>query len=733
MSAPMKALKLAWIAIVAISVLSTIAFASPSQPKSRLVPLKPAEIAFSGRSDGPRRLIVKFAEGSGVRVAHGEFFQQTESDAARDQTIDIFHINNVLKTRPSLLRTGAVKVERLFSRSEAALDADRKKGMARTGEELADLNLYYVISFDSSVDSAEAIELANSLLKLGVVETTYFEPTPHLNAVDISPPTPGFEHLQNHLDRAYDGKSVDPQSGLFYNGIDARFAWTIPGGRGAGMKFIDIEYGWDTNHEDLNMPTIARDPDTRDLWHGTAVLGLINAQPNGYGMTGIASDAKYGLVNVASGNAGPAVDNLALAINRAAGLAAPGDVILIEVGIDFDYRAAGCSYSYYTGVTTVPAEHYQAVFDAIKVATANGIIVVETASNGSANLDDPCFGKRYNRTFRDSGAIMVGASAKGSLQRVLTSSYGSRIDVQAQGNEVATTVSTANFNNLFALNPPDEKQQYTSLFSGTSSAGAIVTGAILSIQGIQKARNGRTFTPAQMRTLLTTHGTNPDAFAEYSQGGINGIGPMPNLRRTIEWMLTDAGNGRSKGDELSAASSTVNTQYVVTVTAGGNGTVSPTSASVPAFGKTWITATPAAGYVPIFFSGSCPVGTVYGNTYQTGQIVGNCSISVAFVTVPASPANVSVKAGNRSATFQFAPSAADPLAPTISYTVTCNGGTYSATAVSPPIHLSGLTNGVAYSCSVTGKNSVGSSAPSIVVHVTPIQAGNVFLPIKKGS
>ena len=95
MSAPMTALKLAWIAIVAISVLSTIAFASPSQPKSRLVPLKPAEIAFSGRSDGPRRLIVKFAEGSGVRVAHGEFFQQTESDAARDQTIDIFHINNV--------------------------------------------------------------------------------------------------------------------------------------------------------------------------------------------------------------------------------------------------------------------------------------------------------------------------------------------------------------------------------------------------------------------------------------------------------------------------------------------------------------------------------------------------------------------------------------------------------------------------------------------------------------
>lgn len=722
----------ALLAIFAASTLAAYGSSSPTESihKPRLVLTKPAEVIYSENKSNLQRLIVKFAEGSEVRFANGAFLQKRDIGLAPRHATDISQINRTLKARPALLRAGAVKVDRLFSRAETLLNMDRQSGMARSGDELADLNLYHVITFDASTAPADALSLANLLIKLGVVETAYFEPKPQVNATDIAPTTPTFENLQNHLDRAYDGKTIDPNVGLLYSGIDARYAWTFQGGRGAGTNFIDVEFGWDTNHEDLNAPTILRDPDTSDQWHGTAVIGLINAQSNAYGMTGIASDAKYGLVNVASGASGQVANNLALAINRASSYTTPGDVILIEVGIDFDYQSAGCTYPYYTGVTTVPVEHYQAVFDAIKTATANGTIVIETSSNGSANLDDPCFGNRYNTAFRDSGAIMVGASVKGSLQRVLTSSHGSRIDVQAQGNLVATTVSTANFNNLFSINPPDENQQYTSLFDGTSAAGAIVAGTVLSLQGIQKARNGHTFTPAQMRTLLKAHGTEP---ANYNFLN-NGIGPMPNLRATIDWMSADAdGNGTSNGDELSSGRKSNTSEYVVTATAGPNGTITPASTLAPTLGTASLTATPNAGYVAIFRAGSCPAGTTYGNNYKTGQIVGNCAVSVVFETILAAPVSVAVKLGDRSASFQFTSPASDPLAPITSYTVSCNGGVFHGTAATSPVRVTGLTNGTTYSCIITAQNSAGFGAPSSVVYVTPFAAAKSVSPTHKGT
>src|SRR5262245_27259454 len=34
-------------------------------------------------------------------------------------------------------------------------------------------------------------------------------------------------------------------------GIDARYAWTIPGGRGENVRLVDIEYSWNLDHSDL--------------------------------------------------------------------------------------------------------------------------------------------------------------------------------------------------------------------------------------------------------------------------------------------------------------------------------------------------------------------------------------------------------------------------------------------------------------------------------------------------
>jgi serine protease len=51
--------------------------------------------------------------------------------------------------------------------------------------------------------------------------------------------------------------SNNPQSGNegYINaapvGIDARYAWGFPGGDGKGVNVVDMEQGWDLNHEDL--------------------------------------------------------------------------------------------------------------------------------------------------------------------------------------------------------------------------------------------------------------------------------------------------------------------------------------------------------------------------------------------------------------------------------------------------------------------------------------------------
>jgi hypothetical protein len=108
-------------------------------------------------------------------------------------------------------------------------------------------------------------------------------------------------------------------------------------------------------------------------------------------------------------------------------------------------------------------------------------------------------------------------------ERLDFSNYGSRVDVQGWGREVATL----DYGDLQACDTDSRQRHYTSLFSGTSSASPIVAGAAILLQGISRSRNAL-LSPARLRALLRDTGT-PQAGDLREQ-----IGPRPDLARAIQ-------------------------------------------------------------------------------------------------------------------------------------------------------------------------------------------------------
>ncbi|MCC7125203.1 MAG: serine protease, partial [Acidobacteria bacterium] len=83
-------------------------------------------------------------------------------------------------------------------------------------------------------------------------------------------------------------------------GVDAIYAWQVPGGDGNGVRIVDIEDGWRLDHEDLITADINRmsvfGPHTaRNIDHGTGVAGILVGGDNGVGSIGIVPSARLDL------------------------------------------------------------------------------------------------------------------------------------------------------------------------------------------------------------------------------------------------------------------------------------------------------------------------------------------------------------------------------------------------------------------------------------------------------
>ncbi|MFP2900831.1 S8 family peptidase [Corallococcus sp. 4LFB] len=476
------------------------------------------------------RLVVKFHEGSHVRLARRraarlasersagerELLSGLRLDSARVEA-DLAEVVGLLERAP---RIGAL--DRLFQAEEAALDASKASGEAKAGEQLADLNLYFEVPLLPGTTADTVADLVAALNRVSSVETAYAEPPAEpamvnfgmeaglralLAAADLPPTTPLYQANQGYLNAAP-------------SGVNATYAWTVTGGRGTNVRFVDIEGGWRTTHEDF--PSFFRVGGTQynDLgWrnHGTAVLGEIVGASNGYGVTGIANAATPGVEAIGAQSTASAITNAAAAVGA-------GGVILIELhaGGPNDGTACTCNTSQ---CNYIAMEYWQANFDAIRNATANGVIVVEAAGNGSANLDAAAYGGLFNPATRDSGAIIVGASTATTRVPMCWTNFGQRVNVHGWGEKVVTTGYGDRFGSGYG-----EDQYYTSTFSGTSSASPIIVGTAVSAQGVARA-NGRLLTSVQMRGLLRNNGTAQAADSRQ-------IGPLPDLRKALPKVIS---------------------------------------------------------------------------------------------------------------------------------------------------------------------------------------------------
>jgi subtilisin family serine protease len=308
--------------------------------------------------------------------------------------------------------------------------------------------------------------------------------------------TPSYQELQGYLGPAPEG-------------IDAPALWR-QGVRGGGVWFADIEGGWNARHEDLPGARIAHihgTPIDEPGWsaHGTAVLGEVVGVDNGRGVTGIAPDVER--VFTSSIGSSDAAD----AIDAAADHLRAGDVLLVELQ---GYGPRG---------RFVPVEYWDDIFEAIHVATSHGVVVIEAAGNGGEDLDHRAYKRKFDRTVRDSGAIMVGAGGPPrpgftDRARLDFSNYGTRVDVQGWGRRVATL----DYGDLQRCAGSD--RHYTDAFSGTSSASPIIAGAAILIE----SRTRRALTPIEVRNLLVVDGSPQTG--DTSQH----IGPRPNLLGLVE-------------------------------------------------------------------------------------------------------------------------------------------------------------------------------------------------------
>lgn len=459
--------------VAMLTALVGVALAAPFRAPSTALHLPPPTNALHRQ-----RVVIKLAEDQGLAFVAG-----------------------TLSGPPDELHEALTDAEPLFSRPRAALLADRASATPRA--KLADLSLYL------QIDTLDPEQLIAELRRDPRIEAAYLAPEPVPPPFDIPPETPSFVADQHYLG-----------PGPYGFGFDIRDRWEQADG--TGLMVADVEYGFDPEHEAFNSLDVLELGYDAGLYqaHGNGVLGMLAPPDAGYGVVGMIPGAAFAISYPFSA---PDLYNVPDAINRAAAEMLPGDVLLIE-------------QQGWNGDTYTPVEIDPAVFDAIATAVAQGIVVIEPAGNGACNLDDPIWEGWFDRSVRDSGAIMVGGGASpfsGLTARSwypFGSCYGDRVDVQGWFDAIVTASAEDGAPQFVDLFYPeaDTRQAYTARFGGTSGASPMVAATAAAFNGFWTQRSGAPLSPMDLRAAMVSTG-----HPQQEDGDTHPIGPQPDLRRLL--------------------------------------------------------------------------------------------------------------------------------------------------------------------------------------------------------